>query len=600
MKQINDYCWGGFLDPNNGVDQETFIKCLFTPSVDVYMRVMGTYGVAGGVSMANGTKGRRVLVSVPYCGVVKNGATGLRNADNKKQILDSAVQCPSARRGYGYGFDHLGSTTPLFVPAQSEVMQTHADGVQGASTSSGPHTDTDSTGITIPDLNRVFSADAHSSVHDIKRRVLSAILFPQTHSSPGSSNGQSDGTYTYNTDQHARTDIAEDEELLQEARRRAATLWPSLVKSLPSPSRVRATATQHKATADRRHEAAIHAVSEVVEDFQQYMHVLRQDRVQELQQQLHQQESGHGTGMLEHRIGTLGHGAGALEQDESGVNSGTGSDSDGTRNSKRSLLAAAATNVPVGGACTTHTQCNQNSTDKYLPRNANKGAFCTGAKTCDTCSACQYDQTDSLTKVCPDTQCPGSGKFPGCIDAQKLGKDWVCPNRYNFSIYKYFSPSDNIQVAPSVATKMKYITPFNRLVGPIMVTQRRRKLEDCNGIHNPTVRNFSQGTDCQNPGARDGRPYGFDPILISSSSVFNGKVDADRYYVPSERINLTTIVRDASGKEVNETVLSTPFGFFPHQYDGATGQVCAFAFSYVLYIYIYIYIYTYLCVCMYI
>jgi hypothetical protein len=399
--------------------------------------------------MANGTKGRSVLATVPYCGLVNNGVTGLRNPENKKQILASAMTCPSTRRGYG--FDQFENHLPVYVPAQNEDTRSRGGSSSASSaspSSSGSRTDSNSGGTTaVPDLSRVFSADAHSSVHETKRRVLTALLFPHnTHGSDASSSS-SDGQTTsgaYTSRQRAGgMDLAEDEQMLQEARRRAAALWPSLVKNLPSPSSIRATAKQRKATADTLHDAVIHAVGDAVEDFEETVRELRHEYGQQSDTLEQLQRSG-------------------LDSESDSDDGDYGTSSGLKSSSKRRLLAAAVTNVRVGGACTAHTQCNQNSTDKYLAQNANKGAFCTGAKTCDSCSACQYDQIDSVDKVCPEAQCPGSGKFPGCVDALKLGKDWACPSRYNFSIYKYFSPSDNIQVAPSSATSMKYITPFNR------------------------------------------------------------------------------------------------------------------------------------------
>jgi len=85
----------------------------------------------------------------------------------------------------------------------------------------------------------------------------------------------------------------------------------------------------------------------------------------------------------------------------------------------------------------------------------------------------------------------------------------------------------------------------------------------------------------------DTEPYGEDPVLASTSSIYFGKLEPERFYHPSERylslshslslththslshsltlsrrINKTIIISDSE----TETTLSTPRGFWPHSY----------------------------------
>lgn len=414
------------------------------------MRVMGTYGVKGIVTVPNGTKSRRTLAEISYCGLVQNGVTGLQNSQNKLDVIEAAVPCPASRR---------------FL---------------GDSTGAADHRNTE-----------------HAKVaNDMKVRILTHLF---------SQGGDAVQRQTGST--------------LLTARKRAVTLWPSLASRLPSEKKVRMLDAARQREQERLREKPINDYDDLV----------------------------HGR-----------------YDEHQGVSRGSSVVS-------RKLLQS---NVSLGRACTDHSQCDQTAVDEYLPKGsgANKGAFCIASGTCDTCSACQYDAIDSYNQQCPQTECPGSGLFPECIDAKKLTEDWVCPDKHIFEIWKHFDKGDTITVAPSASTKMKYVTPFNRLVGPIMVSQQRRTLEDCTAIVNPSVLKFSEETGCQRPLTRDPTPFGMDPFFISAASIYDGKVDPERYYRGSERINKTTVVRDIDGNEVNLTEASTPIGFFSHQYDGVTGQ----------------------------
>jgi hypothetical protein len=90
MDAINAYCWAGVGPPDP--------KCLATPAQDTLIRVLGSYGLAGTVTMSNGARGRDTLVDLAYCSAVPNRTAGLRDPANKAYLLAAAAPCPAARR----------------------------------------------------------------------------------------------------------------------------------------------------------------------------------------------------------------------------------------------------------------------------------------------------------------------------------------------------------------------------------------------------------------------------------------------------------------------------------------------------------------------
>ena len=92
----------------------------------------------------------------------------------------------------------------------------------------------------------------------------------------------------------------------------------------------------------------------------------------------------------------------------------------------------------------------------------------------------------------------------------------------------------------------------------------------------------------------DTEPYGEDPVLASTSSIYFGKLEPERFYHASERINKTIIISETE----TETTLSTPRGFWPHSYSPrAPYIICIHTY---IHLYIYLYIYTYIYIYIYI
>jgi hypothetical protein len=89
-------------------------------------------------------------------------------------------------------------------------------------------------------------------------------------------------------------------------------------------------------------------------------------------------------------------------------------------------------------------------------------------------------------------------------------------------------------VKPQSQPKYRMVTPYNRLVGAFVVTQKRRQQENC-ASNNPFVTAFTDfaGVTCP-ADALDNQPFGYDPAFMSFSSIYNGKLKPQDYYYDEE------------------------------------------------------------------
>jgi len=129
-------------------------------------------------------------------------------------------------------------------------------------------------------------------------------------------------------------------------------------------------------------------------------------------------------------------------------------------------------------------------------------------------------------------------------------------------VRKYFS--DTPSVAFPAQIKTRFLTPFNRLVGSVLVSHKRRDKTSCiagegsakPGVRKPSViqyiNNTKSASTCLGEHAAT-EPYGVDSVLIPTSSIYDGKAMFSQAYVPHERADLNGV--DAG------------FGFFNHNYD---------------------------------
>jgi len=233
----------------------------------------------------------------------------------------------------------------------------------------------------------------------------------------------------------------------------------------------------------------------------------------------------------------------------------------------RTLLQAVGSSV--GGVCVQHGDCSQVVQDAITGA---AGQFCSMSDGCKTCSFCQIDGLDSINGLCPKAYCPDSGELPGCIQGTKLTRDWSCSDKKEFEIWKFHTKGTEVEVVPPGEAKVRWVTPFNRLVGPIMITQTRRSTGNCSKVVNTFIKSWaSNGLDgndgcLQAEGDLDGEPYGLDTAFVPGTALYDGNLIAEEHYINSERLNKTISESTSRGVTV-VTVPSVPMGFFPYKWD---------------------------------
>ena len=186
---------------------------------------------------------------------------------------------------------------------------------------------------------------------------------------------------------------------------------------------------------------------------------------------------------------------------------------------------------------------------------------------CDSCKYCLSDASDPIDRYCPRDKCgDSSGTYPDCIDFAKLFKRFVCPESYKINLTKAPPPpavSDEPDDVPlsspnSTAKKARFVTPFNQLVGAVVISQTRMKGACLSG--NDTVKSYSAskipglGPVCRGKTV-DPAPYGADPVFLKFSTLFRGDLVASSYW-----------------DSVKECFDNTWGGFFVHSYDQVTHE----------------------------
>lgn len=97
-----------------------------------------------------------------------------------------------------------------------------------------------------------------------------------------------------------------------------------------------------------------------------------------------------------------------------------------------------------------------------------------------------------------------------------------------------------VDVKGTPTNSMRYLTPFSRLVGPIVLTQTRFSPEKCTNIRNSGVKTFSNVTDGGCLSAElDSSPFGLDPAFLPTSALYQGKLSPDAFYQDEERYGLS-------------------------------------------------------------
>jgi hypothetical protein len=193
---------------------------------------------------------------------------------------------------------------------------------------------------------------------------------------------------------------------------------------------------------------------------------------------------------------------------------------------------------------------------------------------CDSCKTCLDSEMYAIDGSCPQDKCgPRAGTYPKCWDAKKIFSTYACSDKYALNLSSVQSNSDiKTQTEPTEKTlRARFLTPFNRLVGALVVKQKRLKVLDyINPNSSSKVCNFkndsfsrysrtadpSRGLICLDRVGQDSGFFGIDPVFAAVSTLYDGKLNPLDFY------NKTEFATSAS-----------PYGFFPHSYDGQKGRV---------------------------
>ena len=195
---------------------------------------------------------------------------------------------------------------------------------------------------------------------------------------------------------------------------------------------------------------------------------------------------------------------------------------------------------------------------------------------CDRCETCFDVQYYPIDQTCPEDRCgPRVGTFPNCWDAQKLMKNSSCQSSYllNLSLVPGLDttpdPSAVLGNVQPSTLRARYLTPFNRVVGALIIRQKRFQTQPLNAngsfavcsIKNDSIGQYSSLADpsrgllCRGQ-YQDATFYGADPVFTAASSLYDGKQNPFDFYNASEFADLAS---------------ESPYGFFPHKYDHRTG-----------------------------
>ena len=227
--------------------------------------------------------------------------------------------------------------------------------------------------------------------------------------------------------------------------------------------------------------------------------------------------------------------------------------------------AKAKLDMSSNHGCFSHEDCEDGM---FCSNNPVRNQTFVGWFGCDPCWYC-YRDIDAVDGKCPRDRCGDlAGSYPLCLDAVPFLRGFECKSKFqlNMSIVRDDEtiPSDLSNQSSSSGTEMKektkarFLTPFNRLVGAIMITQERSSTTVTCTVQNQYIQNFSnsgRGTVCRTD-TLDSSPFGVDPAFSISSALYAGDLAPEDFYAKTER---------SQGKDGSP---GAPYGFFPENYAG--------------------------------
>jgi hypothetical protein len=85
-----------------------------------------------------------------------------------------------------------------------------------------------------------------------------------------------------------------------------------------------------------------------------------------------------------------------------------------------------------------------------------------------------------------------------CLNARSLIRSFTCKSTYNLSVWSWGPPRDVI-VKPKAEKTLRAVTPFNNLIGGLILTQVRRKASVCPVDPPPQTKALVNTFGCQVP-----------------------------------------------------------------------------------------------------
>jgi len=152
----------------------------------------------------------------------------------------------------------------------------------------------------------------------------------------------------------------------------------------------------------------------------------------------------------------------------------------------------------------------------------------------------------------------GSSSTSKCYNASILAQRFVCPGSYSFSLWA-FGPPRNVTVKPLRTPPIRTLTPYNNVIGGIIVTQYIRKTVQCPYQNSESISTLTGRFSCQAADLAE-VPFGIDPVFLPSSQLYNGKLTARDFYTNQEMFKGT----------------DDPLSFYPHQWDNGNQKAEVF------------------------
>uniref|UniRef100_A0A7S0U3P7 Polycystin cation channel PKD1/PKD2 domain-containing protein n=3 Tax=Hemiselmis andersenii TaxID=464988 RepID=A0A7S0U3P7_HEMAN len=143
-----------------------------------------------------------------------------------------------------------------------------------------------------------------------------------------------------------------------------------------------------------------------------------------------------------------------------------------------------------------------------------------------------------------------------CYDSSQWMEKWAltCPTCTTFEIRENSQPGEKVpSVVPSTSPN-RPVTPGNNLIGSILISQKRKESVLCSLSSQDleTLGPLYEDQYCLSPDIPASEPFGIDPMFLTTSPLYDGRVFSSAFFYNQSELNPTS---------------GSPFGFFASPYD---------------------------------